>query len=304
VGNDRLDHIHIVQCRQHSQNIQEFEDKMRSQRVTTFLRQWGWLILLGTAVAASTAYLINQNMTPVYEATTLWLIDEPAKSEAAQAASEGRLAQTYAALALTQPVLTETIERLALPFDETYLRSRVTAVAPNNTQLITIRVEDSDPSRAAHIANTIGDILADQSATRDSQRFAQPLANWQQQIDHSSAEIDTLQRQLAAANVTNRSQIESNLAEAQTRFDNAFTQLNNLLTQQAGESVIMTTIETAQTPTTPIRPRTAAATLWAAVAGGLAALIVAGFASRFGNEKQDLVTSALTTPPLTMTSND
>ncbi len=276
---------------------------MKLQQGMMFLRQWGWLILLGTAVAGSTAYLINQNMTPVYEATTLWLIDEPAKSETAQTATEGSLAQTYAALALTQPVLTETIERLALPLDEEQLRLRVTAVAPNNTQLITIRVKDSDPNRVAHIANTIGDVLADQSAARDSQRFAEPLANWQQQIDKGSAEIDTLKNQVAAADVTNRSQIESNLTEAQARYDNAFAQLNSLLAQQAGESIMITLVETAQIPTLPIRPRTGAATIWAAMAGALAALLVATIASRFGNEVEKPPAN-INTHPLTMTSND
>jgi hypothetical protein len=39
-------------------------------------------------------------------------------------------------------------------------------------------------------------------------------------------------------------------------------------------------------------------------AGGLAALIVAGFAGRSGNEKQELTASATTAPSLTMTSSD
>lgn len=282
----------------------EFEGNMKGQQILMFLRQWGWLIVLGTAVAGGTAYLITQNMTPVYAATATWLIDEPAKSEAAQATADGSLAQTYAALALTRPVLAETIERLALPFNEEQLRTRVTAVAPANTQLITIGVEDSDPGRAANIANTIGNVLADQNAVRDRQRYAEPLANWQQQIDTSSAEIETLQTQLAAADVTNRSQIESNLAAAQGRYDHAFTEFNSLLTQQAGESILLTPAETAQTPVTPIRPRTAVATLWAAAAGALAALIVTGFANRFGDENQVSTTATMPSPPLTMTSND
>ncbi len=282
----------------HQLNWSDMPEAVRHQAVRCLLDT------LGTAVAGGTAYLINQNMTPVYAATTLWLIDEPAKSETTQAASEGSLAQTYAALALTRPILTETIERLALPFAEAQLRTRVTAVAPANAQLITIRVEDSDPDRAAYIANTIGSLVADHSAARDSQRYAEPLANWQQQIDNSSAEIETLQAQLAAADVTNRNQLESNLGQARLRYDNAFAQLNNLLAQQAGESVIITAVEAAQAPTKPIRPRTAAATLWAAAVGGLAALIVAGFASRSANEKQILTASATTAPPLTMTSND
>ena len=275
---------------------------MKVTQVMMFLREWWWLILLGTAVAGGTAYLINQNMTPVYETTTTWLIDEPAKSETVQAASDGNLAHTYAALALSQPVLAETIERLALPFTEGQLRAMVTAVAPANTQLITIRVEDSNPDRAARVANTIGDILASQSAVRDSQRFAEPLANWQQEIDNSSVKIETLQSQFAATDTANRSQIESNLADEQARYDNAFAQLNDLLTQQAGESVILFSVEKAQSLPRPIRPRTAIATLWAALAGALVSLIAASIASRSSNDKPALTASSITSLPLT--SND
>ncbi|MCB9422912.1 MAG: hypothetical protein H6667_24140 [Ardenticatenaceae bacterium] len=275
---------------------------MRLQHITPFLRQCGWLILLGTAVAAITAYITSQNMTPVYEASATWLIDEPAKTEASVTAGQ-TLAQTYVIAAVSQPVLAETAERLDLPIDEEQLRGMVTAVVLPNTQLITINVEDSSPERAAAIANAIGQALADQSVARDSQRFAEPLANWQQQIDKSSAEIATLQSQLATADATNRSQLETDLAAAQAVYDNAFAQFNDLLTQQAGESVILSALETAEAPDTPIRPRTTAAVLLSAAAGGLAALIVAGIASRTGNVNQAQISSTVASP-LTMTSND
>ena len=276
---------------------------MKLQQFTTFLGQWGWLILLGTAVAAGTAYVTSQNMTPVYAATATWLIDEPVKSETAVTFDQS-LAQTYAVMAASRPVLAETIDRLDLPFSEEQLRWMVTAVVPDNTQIISIRVEDSDPGRTAMIANTIGEVLAEQSAARDSQRFAEPLANWQQQIDTSSAAIKELEGQLAATDVTNRSQLESDLAAAQRRYDDAFAQLNALLTQQAGESVMIMPFETAQAVTTPIRPRTAVATTWAAATGALAVLGMAIIVGRIRKEEMELVDTAVTTPPLPLVSND
>lgn len=268
---------------------------MKLQQVKSFLWQWGWLILLGTAVAASTAYLTSQTIPPTYEATAVWLVDEPAKSDTA-AANESSAAQTYAALVRTRPVLAETIDRLDLPFAEEQLGRMVTAVAPANTAIINIRIEGTDPGRAALIANTMGEVLADQTAARESERFAAPIANWQQQIDDSSAAIAGLQSQLTADDVTNRPQLESNLAETQARYDDAFAQLNDLLTQQAAETTIITPAESARASTMPIRPRTAVATLGAALAGALAALAAALLVGRANSEEEGMGTAVTQSP--------
>jgi uncharacterized protein involved in exopolysaccharide biosynthesis len=198
--------------------------------------------------------------------------------------------------------LAETIERLDLPFAEEQLQAMVTAVTPPNTSLITIRVADSDPGRAALIANTIGEVLADQTASRESERFAAPIANWQQQIDDSSAAIEELHSQLAAADVTNRPQLESNLAETQARYDAAISQLNDLLTQQAAETIIITPAESARAVATPVRPRTAVATIWAAAAGALAALAVAGLMAK--RAEQDGMVTAVMPSQQPASSND
>ncbi|MEJ2748581.1 MAG: hypothetical protein P8183_11845 [Anaerolineae bacterium] len=278
---------------------------MKLQRVTSFLWQWGWLILLGTAVAGGTAFLINHNMTPVYQAAATWLIDEPTPGEATTPVPAGtNVAMTYATLLLTEPVLAETIARLDLPVTVEQLKAQVTAVSPDNYQLLAIQVEAGSPEQAAQIANTLGTVLADQTDARSSQRFAAPLTNWQQQIDDSSAAIAELEKQLAADDVPNRTQLEANLAEAQARYDAAFAEYNALLVEQARESVALMPVEPAQPTAVPVRPRTTMATIWAAAAGALASVLIIGAAGWLGFTTDEMVVTAVSPAPVPLTSND
>lgn len=277
---------------------------MKLQQVMTFLRHWGWLILLGTAVAGGTAFIININMTPVYQASATWLVDEPAKNESAPVTAGANVAKTYATLLLTEPVLAETIIRLELPLLVEQLAARVTAVSPDNYQLITIQAEAGSPEQAAQIANTLGEVLAEQTAVRDSQRFAEPLANWQQQIDASSAAIADLETRLAAADVADPDQLASSLAEAQARYDTAFAEYNALLTQQAQESVSVLPVEPARLIPVPIRPQTTTATIWAAAAGALVTLMVIGTAIGLGFTEEAEVVTAVATAPIPLTNNE
>ena len=278
---------------------------MKLQQVMAFLRQWGWLILLGTAVAGSTAFLINQNTTPVYQAAATWLIDEPAKHESQQpTAADYNPARTYAAILPTQPVVAETIDRLDLPLTTAQLQARITAVSPDNYQLITIRVEDTDPQQAARIAATLGEVLADQTASRDAQRFAEPLANWQQQIAAHTAEIARIEAELAADDGTNAAQLESQLTAAEALYNTAFEQFNGLLAAAAQESIAFLPIEPAQTAPQPLRPRTAAATIWAATAGALASLFIVGFARRAGWAAERSETTAVNPTPAPLISSE
>jgi capsular polysaccharide biosynthesis protein len=109
-------------------------------------------------------------MAPVYFSSARYLIDEaPGSSnsnEYSQLLTEHILAQTYVETATARPVLEETIVSLGLPFSVGTLRNMVSVSAPPNTQILVIGVEDTDPVRAADIANTVGAVFIDQNNTR------------------------------------------------------------------------------------------------------------------------------------------
>lgn len=241
--------------------------------------RWLWLVLLGMAAAAGVALLLSQRMPPLYRASSRLLVDEAPGSAGGNDYSllllEQRLAQTYVEIINTGPVRQEVIERLNLPFAADTLATMLSVAALPDTKIIVISVEDSDPVRAAEIANMVGAVFIAQNQARESVRYAGPIANWEARIGQIGDEIQALETQINAAGPAGESavlsRLETQLNEARIRYTEAFSNLNELQVAQAKESSNLVQVEPAQPPATPIRPRTAINTVIAAVAGGMIA---------------------------------
>lgn len=256
---------------------------MEIKRYFSLVWRWAWLILLGAIVAGGAAFLISDNTTPVYRATSRYIIDEAPGSgsgnDYSQLLVEQRLAQTYVEIMTTNSILEETVEQLDLPFDASDLAQMVTVSAPPDSQILVVSVEDTSPQRAADIANTLGEVFITQNAERENLRYAEPITTWEQRIQEIGDNIETLEVQISNLGVAETSEeqaqlsrLETQLNEAQLRYTDAFNNLNQLQRDQARESSNVVAIEEAQAPERPIRPRTTTNTLLATVAGAMLAL--------------------------------
>ncbi len=252
---------------------------MEIKRYFALIWHWAWLVVLGTAVAGGTTYLISKNTVPVYYASSRLLIDEAPGSNGndySQLLLNQRMALTYIEILQTEPVLQGTIDRLELKEDVADLAGKISVSAPEDTQIIIIGVEDTDRDRAALIANTLGQVFIDQNQARASLRYAEPIANWQKRLDEMGDEIERLQTQINALDTPETaedqaaySRLETQLNGAQIRYTEAFNNLNELQVEQAKGSSNIIQIEPAQPGRKPIRPRTTINTLLAAILGSL-----------------------------------
>ena len=258
---------------------------MELKRYLEVLKRWVLLIIFGAILAGGIAYFVSNSMTPVYFASARYLIDEaPGSSnsnEYSQLLTEQKLAQTYVEIATARPVLEETIVSLELPLRVSTLRSMVSVSAPPDTQILVIGVEDTDPVRAADIANTIGEVFINQNQARESLRYAEPIATWQSRMDVIASDIGKLEVTIngfgepkTAEEIALLARLQTQLNESQIRYTEAFNSLNKLQQDQAKESSNIVPIESAQPAYSPIRPRTATNTGLAAVAGILIAVAI------------------------------
>lgn len=69
------------------------------------------------------------------------------------------LVSTYIVILQSDTVMEQVIERLDLNCSVSSLRSKISATAVNNTEVLSVSVTDTDPERAQQIANTIADVL-------------------------------------------------------------------------------------------------------------------------------------------------
>jgi len=127
------------------------------------VKRWRWMLIAATIAAALAGYLSASAGDAQYESRAVLLVG-PINAGSDTLRASGQLAETYAQLATTQPVLAATGRRLGL----TNIGVSITATASEVTRLLTIRVINSDPRLAAKIANTHANQLIDEAERRSA----------------------------------------------------------------------------------------------------------------------------------------
>ncbi|MEA2008784.1 MAG: Wzz/FepE/Etk N-terminal domain-containing protein, partial [Chloroflexota bacterium] len=257
---------------------QPLSDDLR--RYGILIWHWAWLIILATILAAGTAYLVSQRMTPIYQASSTLMVNEAPGTKGTDYSSvmtSQRLTQTYAEMLTKQPVLDEVIVQLSLPMEVSDLKKIITVQPVRDTQLIDIKVEDIDPTRAAAIANAVGVAFANQNKAMQEARYASTKESLKSQLDDIQLQIDGVSTSLAALGESPESQAE------RERLDNVLSQYRQTYayTLQSYEQVRLAEAETisnvvqaenAVPPKGPISPRVLMNTALAGVVGAMLAV--------------------------------
>lgn len=116
--------------------------------VLAVMKRWRWMLLAAMLAAGIAGYATASRGEPEYESSAVLLVG-PLSSNNDTLTAAGQLAQTYAELATTRPVLDATARRVRVR----EIRTGVEANASALTRLLTVRVRQNDPRLAAAIAN-------------------------------------------------------------------------------------------------------------------------------------------------------
>lgn len=248
--------------------------------VAIVLKRW-WLILLIVAIITPLGYAYSRRQPPVYQATSTLLVGQFMQSTNLSKAdiqtSEG-FAQTYADLALRQPVLEGVITQLNLKENWQKLQQKVTVKSITGTQLIEITAEANSPQLASNIANAIGDQLIANSPTKitqDSQGMytftRKQLDRLQQRIidgQNRLQEIDTTIQGTSSQSKLDQLNTEKTTLEEQiTSWEKNYIEMSSFVEQQSVPNNYLTMIEKAEANPEPIRPRVGLNTILSAFLG-------------------------------------
>lgn len=198
---------------------------MELRQYLLLARRWWWLILLLAVLGGAAAFAISVFTPPTYEASTTVLINQaPGTLPDEQAVLSGqRVAATYAELLHQRPVLEAVITNLGLTTNPDQLEKQLTVTPVRETNLLVLSVRDSDPQRAAAIANEIVAVFVQQNLENQASRYAGQLASLEAAIQQSQADIDNTKARLEA------------LSSATSEEDKAErNRLEELLVQQNG----------------------------------------------------------------------
>jgi polysaccharide biosynthesis transport protein len=107
-----------------------------------------WIIVLVTGAAALAGHAVALDHPRVHVAKALLLVG-PLKAGMDTLGASGPMAETYAELARSRPVLAETARRVR----QRSVRANLEVSANQTTRLLTVEARDPDPVRAARLAN-------------------------------------------------------------------------------------------------------------------------------------------------------
>ena len=250
------------------------------RRYLVALRRWLWLVILGTAAAAGTAYLVSSNTTPVYSASTTLLVQQASAGGASDyqdVLMSQRLALTYSKMVNGIPVLESAITELGLSTTPEELADRTDVQLEGDTLLIHLVVEDTDAARAARVANSISDSFISLNQSLQQERYAESISNLAQQINDMSLLIDQTRMTVEALEDSESPQQQAESIRLQTilagHLNTYATLVQNyeqlrLTAAQSSDNV--TVFAPARVPENPVRPRTKTNTALAAVVGAMA----------------------------------
>jgi capsular exopolysaccharide synthesis family protein len=167
--------------------------------------RWGWLIALGTLLAAAVSYGWSRSAPPVYRTTATLLVDpgsnfltEDVSSQAAEA-----LARTYARLIVTRPVLDEAAQTLGQSSGQE-IAPFLDVRAITNTRLVQISSEHRDPQFATDVANVEAatfiarnDAIQQDRLQASRASLAPHVAEVGREADQRSVALDALKAQRA-----------------------------------------------------------------------------------------------------------
>ncbi len=242
------------------------------------VRKWWWLIVLATLVATAASFLATRSQPPQYASKTTLMIGrtlENPNPTGNEVWLGQQLAQTYAELAKRDLVRQATMDKLGL----TWLPQYVVSLVPN-TQLLEIRVIDTNPQRAQAVAAELANQLIERSPSATdrnrqerSEFVSRQLRDLETNIDSTKQRIDELQQQMAGMFSARQ------IADTQTQIQALEQKMNSyqanyaqLLTFLQGGVNTINIVEPASLSTTPVGPNTNLTILLAAAIGMLLAL--------------------------------
>ncbi len=125
--------------------------------------------MVGTAVAAASAFFVSRAMTPIYRAQSTLLINlaqQPAAPTYQDVTTSQALTKTYAQLITSRPVLEEAARQLGGGVTAERLTG-VSGSVVQDTELLHVSFEDRDPAFAAQVVNAVSQVFA--KRVRDAQ---------------------------------------------------------------------------------------------------------------------------------------
>lgn len=221
------------------------EQGLQLRQVLAILGKWRWLIVVLTGASVLTAAFLAEFVLPkVYQATATLDVSYAAPSQGGSAGSQAQglqgVIQSVASLPqntmetyqwqVTNPTVLQAtsaaLKAKGIILPATALAGMIATGTVANTNLLTVSVQDQNPTMAAAVANALTGAYLQTIQQQDHQKLTQAVSSLEGQASAVQLQLQKATQALAAATVNSA---DSPTESAQLTADN--TQLGNLQSQ-------------------------------------------------------------------------
>lgn len=249
--------------------------------------RWWWIILIAVPLSSGVAFFVSRSETRYYVARATLMIGntlESQRPDPIQLQLGSSLGRFYGELAKRERILQPVQEKLNLPFSWDVIANYMlrTSVVPS-ANLLEIYVTDSNPVRAAAIANAIADQLIAYSPTSPDKVAAEQMTI-EQQLRESEARLNDLRarieettfRRQQVVSASDLAEINQTLMQLEASLSKEQETYNRLLSFKNSSVVnVLTPFEPAEPPAAPLPSRRNLTVLFAGLGGFLIAVAAA-----------------------------
>jgi non-specific protein-tyrosine kinase len=239
---------------------------MELKQFASVIWKWAWLILVSTLIGGAVSYYVSIQQPKVYQATTQLLVGQSIENTnpvASDIFTSSQLALTYTQLVKTSVVLRGTIDALGVNMTVDQLRNSVTAKIIEGTQLIELRVTDTDRVRSKQLADELahqltlqGPAASSASLVKQREFVQEQLTELQNKIEKAHNDISDLttaiQSTTSARDVADKQQQIQSLQTQISQWQQSYSSLIGFLSPRAPN--FLSVIEPAEVPNSPIFP--------------------------------------------------
>ncbi|MEK4530993.1 YveK family protein [Solibacillus sp. FSL K6-1554] len=140
------------------------EETLSLQDIAKILKKRLWLVIFFTFISIGISAGISfYALTPIYQAQTQILVNQNNSSESVYSwqttETDLRLINTYNVIITSPVILTPVIEALNLNLTPAQLTQQISITNENDSKVVTINVENSNPSKAVEISNKVAEVF-------------------------------------------------------------------------------------------------------------------------------------------------
>ena len=244
------------------------------------LRYW-WAIILGVIVTGSLAFFISISQKPVYEATSELLVSESSLENVNNLTALNAyawLAGSYVERLKNVEVLDQSMKNVGVVMDVDDLSEGLSVSNINNTQLIRLSVEHTNPVIARDLANEIPKVFSERNNRQQLSRFSDSKLNLEEELTVLEEELASTKASIVSEN--NKETPEPQLIEQLKAEELLLRDTHSRLLQsyeeiRVAEAKSLSNLivdDPARLPDKPVRPNVLRNTILGLVVGGMLAL--------------------------------